>query len=64
LEGQGFECGERKYQKSETFLMASGGSTVVEHLSHHSKVQGSSPVDAPGAGEKQMFLKCLNVAQW
>ncbi len=56
--------GERNYQKCKTVLMASGGSTVVEHLSPHSKVQGSSPVDAPGAGEKKMFLKCLNVAQW
>jgi hypothetical protein len=37
--------------------MASSGFTVVEHLIHHSKVEGSSPA-ATATGERKTAKKC------
>jgi hypothetical protein len=50
--------------------MASGSSTVVEHLPHHPKVKGSRPVTAIGTGEtkrmgKKVFIKKASLdCQW
>jgi hypothetical protein len=37
--------------------MASGSSTAVEHLPHHTKVKGSRPVTATGTGETKKWKK-------
>jgi hypothetical protein len=37
--------------------MASGSSTVVEHLPNHPKVKGSRPVTAIGTGEREKWQK-------
>jgi hypothetical protein len=49
------------------FNLSKDSSTLVEHMSHHSNIKGSSPVAAAGNGreKKCSILTCpLVVAHW
>ncbi len=48
---------------NKVLWMTRGGSTVVDHSSHHQKVKGLSPADATGTGRKKLAKKPQGVTK-
>jgi hypothetical protein len=46
-----------------SYLKAIGSSTVVEHLSHHPKVEGSNPAATAGSGREEMARMNVTIQQ-